>query len=629
MGHSQIIFNDNFNDGDLNGWTNVDDDSDNTSIGVNGKDYDLWYTTTDYNIFVPNSDGFSAASSSLATLNGSTFQAFSPNNFLISPAIDLTSITGSNLNLSFRTGSGQATGGHAEHYAVYVTTSNVPATIINSTPVFEETLPSGEMMFSHVFDISSYIGQTVYVTFRHFNCTNQLVLLLDDVKVENLYSDNAKIEKLNLNRYSLTNTNNTLGIVVKNEGENTINSLTIEWNDGAPHTQTLAVNIPTLATATVNHTDLVNYATIVEKNLDITITQVNGNIDPVVIGNTSSIMFNTISQSPAKSVLFEEGTGTWCPTCPAGTVDVEDMLLAHPTNFIPVAVHYDDPMEDTEYRTGADLVALPGYNIDRVILKKTVTVAPSSETIFNERVILKTPASLNYTTTKVGNNLTIDVTAKFFTNFSNANFRLGVIIAEDNVTGTTSQYNQANVYAGGTYGPMGNYHNLPNPVPASQMVYNHVGRALLGGYNGQVGSVPSSITDGQEVNYTFNYTAPSGVDVNNVHAVIVLIDQSTGEVLNATNQEGATSGVAQLELFDMKVFPNPADDILKLSFDANSEEYVISIFTMSGQEVLSTRVNNLKGNHVIEIPVSNLSSGQYLLTVSTNGQSSTKQISIR
>ena len=67
------------------------------------------------------------------------------------------------------------------------------------------------------------------------------------------------------------------------------------------------------------------------------------------------------------------------------------------------------------------------------------------------------------------------------------------VVVEDGVRGTGSGYNQVNAYSGGANGPMGNYHNLPNPVPAAQMVYDHVARAILGNWVGTEASLPTSV----------------------------------------------------------------------------------------------------------------------------------------
>ena len=150
--------------------------------------------------------------------------------------------------------------------------------------------------------------------------------------------------------------------------------------------------------------------------------------------------------------------------------------------------------------------------------------------------------------------------------------RLGdrlLFLYEDGVTGTASGYNQANYYSGGGSGVMGGYESLGDPVPAAQMVYNNVGRALLGGYDGQAGSVPAAVTDLMTASYTFNYTVPSSQNRENMHAVALLIDQTNGEIVNAGEIPipPANIGLVNNETIGMSVFPNPANDILNVSFE--------------------------------------------------------------
>ena len=46
----------------------------------------------------------------------------------------------------------------------------------------------------------------------------------------------------------------------------------------------------------------------------------------------------------------------------------------------------------------------------------------------------------------------LEVTAEFVTQLSGINYRLNLVLTEDNVTGTGSGYAQTNYYAGGGYG---------------------------------------------------------------------------------------------------------------------------------------------------------------------------------
>jgi hypothetical protein len=198
-------------------------------------------------------------------------------------------------------------------------------------------------MYSHSIDLSAFAGQTVYITFRHFNTTDENILILDDVLVKNLQPNDVSVQSVSLNRYSATNTNNTLGVEVKNEGSNTVTSLQINWNDGTDHIQTISgLNIAAGATQVVNHPTAVTYATPIEESLNITVSQVNTVADTDPSNNTGAALINTVSQLADKAVIIEEGTGTWCGWCPRGAVAMEDLIAAHPNDFIGVAVHNGD-----------------------------------------------------------------------------------------------------------------------------------------------------------------------------------------------------------------------------------------------------------------------------------------------
>ncbi|SNB10743.1 Psychrophilic metalloprotease Fpp2 [Flavobacterium psychrophilum] len=73
----------------------------------------------------------------------------------------------------------------AENYAVYVTTSNDPNTIVQQNPVFTEIIAVGKTAIINTVDLSAFAGQNIYLSFRHFDCTDQFILMLDDIKVYN------------------------------------------------------------------------------------------------------------------------------------------------------------------------------------------------------------------------------------------------------------------------------------------------------------------------------------------------------------------------------------------------------------------------------------------------------------
>jgi hypothetical protein len=615
---AQTHFTEDFNSAGatLTGWTATDVDGDNQN----------WYGE-DFSGYFAELEAGTAVSRSWTGQAG----ALSPNNFLTSGAIDLSSASATNLFLQFSAGTIEAAPYNAEEYNVYLTASLDPATIASATPVFNEILPS-DGMFSHSVDVSAFAGQTVYLTFRHFNTFDMNTLLIDNISIKNLQDDDAAVAGVSLARYAGVSTNNTLSVEVENLGGNDITSLEINWNDGTDHIQTISQTITAGSTVTVDHPDAVSAAVAEEKNITVTISQVNGNADADPSNNDGAAKFNTVSSIVQKNVVIEEGTGTWCGWCPRGAVVMDYMVATYPSQFIGVAVHNGDPMTVAEYDGGAALSGFPGANVDRAILGVGVSQA-GFEAYYNDRKDLVVPAEIDANTSISGNDVTIDVAATFVTPFAAADYRLAVVMVEDYVTGTSAAYNQANYYAGGGSGAMGGYENLADPVPAADMVYDHVGRALLGGYDGQSGSVPAVITDGAVANYTFNYTVPATSTLSNMHAVALLIDQSNGEIVNAAqlvlSEAGSQAGIAEGNSIELNVYPNPASDNLTVAFEAQNDDYTVSITDLSGRVVSTNTYANLSGAQSINIAVDGLNTGNYMLSVSTANASFNKMVSVK
>lgn len=544
------------------------------------------------------------------------------NDWVVSPSIAVPNSTGFMCQFDVMAPDAQFLDG----YKVYVsTTGNTVADFTNPAVLTVAAAPNTYTTQS--FSLDAYQGSNIYIAIQN-NSNDKFLLFVDNFVVRKPMNDDAMLLSSSLNRYSLTNTNNTLSMQVKNDGANAITSLTVDWNDGTAHSSVISTNIAPGATATVNHPTAVNYATVVEEDLNITITAVNGNSDAT--DNTSSNKINTVSVNSPKVVLIEEGTGTWCGWCPRGAVAMEHMTDTYPNTFAGVAVHNGDPMTVTAYDDAAGISAFPGANVDRALLGVDVSTQ-DFENFYNDRIDLISPAGLGIQTGGSGNAVTVTVNATFRTVFAASNYRLGVIITEDNVTGTGTGYAQVNYYSGGANPLNGAGHNwqtAPDPVPAADMEYDHVGRALLGGYMGQTGSVPAAITDGQVASYTFNYTVPGTSNRANMHAVAVLIDQNTGEVVNAKQISLATLGLAEASTINMEVFPNPASDFVNVKFEGQGGDYTVSIIDLAGRTVASKVVTGA-GATAVEVPVAGLVAGNYLISVANETGSYTQKLMVK
>lgn len=162
--NAQYLLQEGFETGTLpTGWTTVDNDGD-------GYTWDASFLYQNEGA-AHAGDGMIASASYINNLG-----ALTPDNWLISPAVNLTA----NSNLTFWV-KGQDGSYFAENYSVYVATSNTVAAFTATTAVLTGTTTNA--WEQKTVDLSSYTGQTVYIAFRHHDITDMYWLDLDDVEI--------------------------------------------------------------------------------------------------------------------------------------------------------------------------------------------------------------------------------------------------------------------------------------------------------------------------------------------------------------------------------------------------------------------------------------------------------------
>ena len=107
--------------------------------------------------------------------------AISPNNILVLPMVTIPS-GASGVYLSYYVGSGTDTDYFSETYSVTVTTSSDEDDILNATPILTTTLSfqGGEFVS---LDLDAYIGEDIYIAFRHHDTFDQWLLGIDEIQV--------------------------------------------------------------------------------------------------------------------------------------------------------------------------------------------------------------------------------------------------------------------------------------------------------------------------------------------------------------------------------------------------------------------------------------------------------------
>ena len=162
-------------------WQNIDNDGDG------------YYWTPTFQYAAHTGNGMIYSASYLNSVG-----ALSPDNWLITPAVDLSS----NATLSFWVCAQDDRWGY-EHYGVYISTTGTDTA--DFTLLFEETLDanSGAKTPSpwkqKTISLYDYTGQTVRIAFRHFNCSDMFYLNIDDIEISNVPSITVAPNTLSIN----------------------------------------------------------------------------------------------------------------------------------------------------------------------------------------------------------------------------------------------------------------------------------------------------------------------------------------------------------------------------------------------------------------------------------------------
>lgn len=177
-----IVYAGDFED-DAYGWTVYDgnNDGETWNLGTN-----LWGEVSSY---------VHSGIQCLASISYSNYLgSITPDNWTFSPAI---TVPADGATLTYYVAAFHPDR-YAEHYSLYITDNMPDVNSLNTlVPVYEETLTeeNGAMdgWSLRKVDLTPYAGKTVYLLFRHHDCTGQYILRLDDVFVYNKGSEPTAI----------------------------------------------------------------------------------------------------------------------------------------------------------------------------------------------------------------------------------------------------------------------------------------------------------------------------------------------------------------------------------------------------------------------------------------------------
>jgi hypothetical protein len=130
------------------------------------------------------------------------------------------------------------------------------------------------------------------------------------------------------------------------------------------------------------------------------------------------------------------------------------------------------------------------------------------------------------------------------------------------------------------------------------------------------------IGDTQDIN--FQVEVPEAYDITNCELVTFMQDNTTGEVMNASNVHlGQIVGVAEQGDLYSRIYPNPATD--QVSIESESKLKNISIFSLNGQKVYEMALDQ----NNVDLNIDFLETGMYMIRLDTEKGSKVEKLSIR
>ena len=408
---------------------------------------------------------------------------------------------------------------HPDGYAVYVSeVGNKPENFIDE-PVYVVAAEKNEWQ-QHYVSLAPWVGKSVYVAFVN-NSTNCNILALDDISV---YSYEHSFVFNNTTPEAIT----APGVVhvtgeIKSSGFMPVEGYKLELTyDGKTTVIDRTADVVAADSMAVVEFDVdIDVALDATNDYSLTISSLGG--ADVMILDGSITCFQ-------RTVLIEEGTGTWCMWCPRGAYGLELMHEKYGDAIVDVAVHGSDEMMNMPYYVGAMpyfTIGFPGCVLDR---KMELIGDPyyDVDSLYNIARVQGAIGKVATTARLVSaQELLVDATVEFGKTIAEGEYSLSYIIVEDSVTG----YEQSNAFGGGTL-EMGGYEDLPDPIPAGEYFFANVGRKVYPSFKGDATVLTGGTPRHTPISVSWSIEMPEVQRLDQVKVIAVITETATGEVVN-------------------------------------------------------------------------------------------------
>ena len=298
-------------------------------------------------------------------------------------------------------------------------------------------------------------------------------------------------------------------------------------------------------------------ATLGERNKTFTLTKVNGVANEVTGQNMQATgKLVTVAKKPKVVPVVEEATGTWCGWCARGIPGLSLLNKVYRDDVITIAVHgggNNDPMILDNYQL--NLSSYPSCMINRGEVvdpyygsgSQAFGISREVEAMQRDYV----PAGIDIAAEWADGQqqvIKVKTTTTFVDDVANANYRIGYIVTEDGMTGSTPEWYQSNYYAGSSLNDPNLVNLTSGESKITNVAYNYIPVAAYEPFDGIEGSVPSTIVKDEDMvhNYSIDISANTRIQNKKKLSVIaLLIDKTTGKIVNGAKykfDKGSDSG---------------------------------------------------------------------------------------
>lgn len=372
----------------------------------------------------------------------------------------------------------------------------------------------------------------------------------------------------------LTVGNHSLLGTVRNEGDALLSSYDINYtlNGGAVQSTTISTYPDTIKNSNISewiHATDINISSSSDNyELKLWVSNVNGQSDERSCNDTLVEYITGIANISAdKKVLVEKNTGTWCGYCSDGAAVLDDLVVQHGDDIIPVVIHDGDQMEFLDsLRSSFSIFSYPGALIDRTkpsssgIYEGESYGRGSWESRVSDQLTKFTPVNItiNGTWDVISREVVANVNLEYTDN-SAGDTRVVLMIVEDSLSGIGSGWDQANNYDNSAGHP---YYGAGGSIVG--FIHKHVLRDYAeGGCFGVDNVIPHFVSAGSNYQHTFNYTLPTDFDANQIALVAAVVKYSEGNDAAYVGIRGQKTvyNAKSIQLTDFSL-PSGIDDIL-------------------------------------------------------------------